>query len=181
MVNIGLNSNSSNNIVIEVLQTRKKVLGKIDCQKTMYFAKRLGATIPFNFRWNIFGPYSYSLAHSCDFLVMEGILQYTGMEYKLNQDALEGFPSSIAPEIKERLAKFFKAIESICVEKEYDRVYFIECTASLDFIQANVSEAYRKKEKTFRLLEQLKPHKKMIFRRMRNDAWNLLASEHLVS
>ncbi|MGD6851581.1 MAG: hypothetical protein ACQCN6_05925 [Candidatus Bathyarchaeia archaeon] len=180
MAKEGCRLDYADSVIIEVLQTRKKILGKVDCQKTMYFAKRLGAIVPFNFRWNIFGPYSYSLAHSCDFLVMERLLEYTGMEYKINQNALIECTPALEPELEERIVQFFKAVEHVCAENNYDRVHFIECAASLDFIQANVSYEYRKKEKTFKLLEQLKPQKEAIFSQMREEAWCLITNEGLV-
>jgi uncharacterized protein YwgA len=167
-------------VIVDLFKIRKRVLGKIDCQKTAYFAKRLGAPIPFDFRWNIFGPYSYELAHNCDYLVIEGLLQYAG-EYKLNNRFVGRHVSVLETKTMNHLKKFFGELDDICNKKGYDRVLFIECAASLDFVQSNIKEETRKKENVFSLLDELKPGKKEDFRKMREDAWNLLVLEKLVN
>jgi hypothetical protein len=167
-------------VVVDLFKIRKRILGKLDCQKTAYFAKRIGAPVPFDFRWNIFGPYSYELAHSCDFLVFEGLLQYTG-EYKLNNRIAGHHVSVIEAKTMNNLRRFFEGLDDACNKKGFDRVLFIECAASLDFIQSNIRKETRKKEKVFALLDELKPDKKEKFKEMREDAWNLLVNEKLVN
>jgi uncharacterized protein YwgA len=167
-------------VIVDLFKIRKRVLGKVDCQKTAYFAKRLGAPVPFDFRWNIFGPYSYELAHNCNYLVLEGLLQYTG-EYKLNNRSASHNVSVIESKTMNHLKRFFEELDDVCSKKGYDRVLFIECAASLDFVQSNIKEGTRKKENVFALLEELKPHKKEEFKKMREDAWNLLVHERLVN
>jgi hypothetical protein len=51
----------------------------------------------------------------------------------------------------------------------------------LDFVHSNINEGTRKKENVFGLLDELKPGKKEDFRKMREDAWNLLVLEKLVN
>lgn len=167
-------------LIIDLFKIKKRVLGKVDCQKTVYFAKRLGAPVPFDFRWNIFGPYSYELAHNCDYLAMEGLLQYTG-EYKLNNRFASHHVSKLEPKIKNRLKKFFEEIDETCEKRGYNRILFMECVASFDFVQSNIEEGTRRKEKVSDLLDELKPEKKEDFRRMSDDAWNLLVQSKLVN
>jgi uncharacterized protein YwgA len=45
-----------------VFEVREIVRGKLDMQKSLYFMKELGYSIPFNFRWVKLGPYSHELA-----------------------------------------------------------------------------------------------------------------------
>lgn len=168
------------NTIIEVFRIKGKVLGKLDCQKTIYFAKRLGAPVPFGFRWNILGPYSYELAHTCDFLIIEGLVSYTG-EYKLNEKSESDFVSRMESKTASKLKEFFDCLTEICNSRGYNPVTFIECAASLDFIQANVREELRKKERAFALLDELKPEKRFKFKEMKDDAWRLLVKERLVS
>lgn len=166
-------------VLVDTFNFRKKVCGKVDLQKTIYFAKRLGAPVPFSFRWNLFGPYSYELAHYSNHLVIEGLLHYAGT-YSIDPLMAKKQRLRLNPETAQWLKTFFDKAEKICAQKNYDQVYFIECTASLDFIQSNVSKDKRGKEEVFTLLERLKPEKKEMFREMREEAWNLLVDENLV-
>lgn len=165
--------------LVEVFKIRKRILGKVDLQKTVYFMKRLGVSIPFNFRWNILGPYSYDLAHHCDHLVIEGLFRYTG-KYILNKEKAKTYVSNLKPQTKRRLESFFGEVEEICNADKYDFVYFIVCAASLDFILRNVSKKAKKKRMIYLLLNALKTEKAERFRRLRDDAWNLLVDEDLI-
>lgn len=166
-------------VLVDTFCLRKEVLGKVDLQKTIYFAKRLGAPVPFDFRWNVFGPYSYELAHHSNHLVVEGLLHYSGI-YNMNRELAKKYRSRLKPETTRRLKTFFEKVKQICDEKNFDRVYFIECAASLDFIRSNVSKESERKEKVFTLLEELKPRKRETFEGMREDAWDLLVGQNLV-
>ena len=165
--------------LVKVFEIRKGLRGKVDCQKTAYFMKRLGVEVPFNFKWNVFGPYSYDLAHYCNYLEIDGLIQYSGT-YLLNKDKAKSYISTLKPETVKRLENFFKKADEICEASGYDKVLFLECAASLDFIQSNVREDMRKKETTFKLLEELKPEKREKFRRMKDYAWDLLINEQLI-
>lgn len=165
-------------VLVDIFKCRKEVHGKVDLQKTIYFAKRLGAPVPFDFRWNILGPYSYGLAHYSHHLVIEGLLHYSGI-YSIDSEMGDRYKSRLKPETVRRFKTFFEKLEETCDEKNYDKVFFVECAASLDFIRLNVSKERRTKEEVFTLLEALKPGKKERFRRMREEAWNLLVDENL--
>lgn len=165
--------------LVDIFKSRKEVCGKVDLQKTIYFAKRLGAPVPFDFRWNVFGPYSYGLAHYSHHLVIEGLLHYSGI-YNIDSEMANNYKPILNPATARRLKAFFKKLEETCDEKNYDKVFFVECAASLDFIRLNVNKDTRTKEKVFTLLEELKPGKKETFGRMREEAWNLLVHENLV-
>jgi uncharacterized protein YwgA len=166
--------------LVSIFRVKKNVLGKVDLQKTIYLAKRLGANVPFDFRWNILGPYSNELAHYSNHLVIEGLLKYSGT-YQLDSQIARRNSSRLQPRTEQRLQSFFKRTDEICTDKNHDRVLFIECVASLDFINENAGKEFRgKKEKIFALLEALKPEKKEKFRRMREDAWKLLIEGNLI-
>ncbi|MEM2130765.1 MAG: hypothetical protein QXZ70_09225 [Candidatus Bathyarchaeia archaeon] len=166
--------------LVSIFKVKKNVLGKVDLQKTIYLAKRLGAFVPFNFRWNILGPYSSELAHYANHLVIEGLLKYSSI-YELNSQVAKKYSSKLHSRIEQKLQSFFKSAEEICTNKNYDRVLFIECVASLDFINENAGEQFKgKKEKIFALLEALKPEKKDTFKQMREDAWSLLIKGNLI-
>lgn len=154
------------------------ILGKLDLQKTVYFMKRFGVETPFEFRWNLFGPYSYELAHYCTLLEIEGLLSYSGT-YKLNVQKAQKYSSTLSRSTLEKLKRFFEKMDELCEKKGYDKVSFIECAASLDFINQNVTKE-KSKEEVFALLEKLKPAKIEKFRPMRDDAWELLKQEGLI-
>lgn len=165
-------------VLVNTFNLREEILGKVDLQKTVYFVKRLGAPVPFAFRWNVFGPYSYELAHYSNHLVIEGLLQYSGT-YSINHELAKKYRSRLKPETTQRLKTFFEKVKQICDESSFDRVHFIECAASLDFIRSNVSRESKRKEKVFHLLEELKPEKREMFRGMREEAWRLLVDQNL--
>lgn len=167
--------------LVKVFEIRGTILGKLDLQKTVYFMKRLGVKTPFEFRWNLLGPYSYELAHYCTHLEIEGLFTYSGA-YRLNEKEAEKYRlgPALPPDIVEKIKRFFDKMRELCEEKGYDRVYFIECAASLDFISQNVT-VEKSKDTIFSLLEKLKPEKAEIFRDMRENAWEFLRSENLVN
>ena len=167
------------NTLVEIFRIRGCILGKVDLQKTVYLAKRMGAPVPFGFRWNVLGPYSYDLAHYCDHLTAEGLLVYNG-RYCIDEEKTRTCASHLAPQIVGRFTDFFAKVERICGLKGYDMVVFMECTSSLDFIWLNIDEKERKRLNVFRLLDELKPEKVEKFRRMRDDALNLLLEEDLI-
>ena len=164
---------------MKTFKIRKRILGKVDLQKTIYFMKRLGGPIPFEFRWNILGPYSYDLAHYCDHLAVEGLFRYSG-RYVLEEKKAMKYVSNLKSRTRRRFARFFKRLEETCNEHSFDPVSFIECAASLDFIANNVSKKNRKKTKVYALMDALKPEKAELFRTFREYAWNLLGNEGLV-
>jgi hypothetical protein len=163
----------------EVFRIREKIRGKVDLQKTVYFMMRLGVQVPFSYRWNVLGPYSYDLAHYSDHLVVEGLLKYARV-YSLNEKAAKSYNANLTPQMRARIEAFFSQVEETCRNNGYDIVYFLECAASLDFIQMNLRDKRNVKEKSFRLLSTLKPRRAELFRNCREDAWNLLTAEGLL-
>jgi uncharacterized protein YwgA len=165
--------------LVKVFEIRQGLLGKVDCQKTAYFMKRLGVDVPFSFRWNIFGPYSYDLAHYCNYLEIEGLIEYSGT-YSLNKERAKLYPATLKADNAERLRRFFTKVKEICEAKGYDKVLFLECAASLDFIRMNALKKMANKQTIFTLLEKLKPQRTSAFREIREDCWNLLKEEGLI-
>ena len=167
--------------LVKIFEIRQRILGKVDMQKTVYFMKRFGVDVPFEYRWSFLGPYSYDLAHYCNSLEVEGLLFYSGI-YSLNKERAKFYAdSTISPAVLEKLKIFFTKIDEICARKKYDKVAFLECLASLDFINQNISRGRHRKRTVFLLLQQLKPEKAEIFRNMRDDAWNLLKDVGLIT
>jgi len=167
--------------LVKVFEIRQQILGKVDMQKTVYFMKRFGVDVPFEYRWNFMGPYSYDLAHYCNSLEVEGLLSYSGI-YSLNKEKAKFYAHpTISPTVLEKLKTFFAKIDEICTQEGYDKVLFIECLASLDFINKNTSVRDHRKESVFLLLQQLKPEKANIFKNMQNNAWNLLKDVGLIT
>jgi uncharacterized protein YwgA len=126
--------------LVKVFEIRGTILGKLDLQKTVYFMKRLGVKTPFEFRWNLLGPYSYELAHHCTILEIEGLLSYSGA-YELKEEEAKRYRPgcTLSSDMVRRLKSFFDKMREICEEKAYNRVNFIECAASLDFINQNIT------------------------------------------
>lgn len=163
----------------EVFRIREKIRGKVDLQKTVYLMKRLGVPVPFNYRWNVLGPYSYDLAHYSDHLVIEGLLRYTGV-YHLNEKIAKSYKSNLTPQMRARINSFFSQVEETCRSHDHDVVHFLECAASLDFIQMNLPDKRNMKEKSFHLLSTLKPRRADLFLKCEEDAWKLLTTEGLI-
>jgi len=158
--------------IVNLFRIKKEIRGKVDLQKSIYFMKRFGICVPFEFRWNVLGPYSYELAHHCKYLEVDGLLQYTGV-YKINEEKGKEYPTLDERKV-EKISNFFQDINKICEKKAFDKVLFIECLASLDFIKRNVIKNSKEKKSIFSLLERLKPEKAIIFKNMLNDAWEIL-------
>ena len=148
--------------LVDIFRIRQTILGKLDLQKTVYLMKRLGVEVPFDFRWNILGPYSYELTHYCSYLEAEGLLLYTGT-YSLDEEKAASYVPSLSRETTNRVTRFFQKMERICEENDYDRVRFIECAASLDFLRQNVLNVGVDRDSIFNLLGKLKPDRSRMF------------------
>jgi len=172
--------NEFTSYLVKMFEIRKQILGKVDLQKTVYFMKRLGLDAPFEYRWNLLGPHSYELAHYCTSLEIEGLISYCGV-YALDERKAKYYTSTPSPSTLTKIQEFFEKMEEISSRNNYNKVAFIECAASLDFVYQNVSRASRNKNYIFSLLDQLKPEKVHAFRNLRNAAWSLLEKEGLIS
>jgi len=168
-----------NSNLVQVFRIRQIILGKLDLQKTVYFMKRLGVEVPFDFRWNILGPYSYELAHYCRYLEADGLLIYSGT-YSFDKEKAASYVPSLSREMRIRLTRFFQRMKHICEKNGYDKVQFIECAASLDFLRQNVLNVRAERDSIFSLLERLKPDRTGIFQRIQSEVWNFLVSEGLI-
>jgi uncharacterized protein YwgA len=156
-----------------LFDVKETVNGKVDLQKSLYFAKELGLSVPFNFRWSKIGPYSYELANVIDRLVNQGYLEYRG-NYVLVGRSL----SRIQVNYSANLGTFFDTLNDLCREKKYNEVYFIECAASLHFIY-NYSNI-RKKDAAFRTLKELKPERIGCLEPYMEDAWDFLVKQGMI-
>jgi len=157
-----------------LFEVREFIDGKVELQKSLYFMKELGYPIPFNFRWNKLGPYSYELANIIDRLTVQGYLDYTG-RYELNKNYFRFVTSNVTPKMK----TFFNAMERICNMNKFSSVDFIECAASLHFIYKYTS--VRQKEKTLEKLAILKPDRIQSFIPIEDNAWDFLKGQGLVA
>lgn len=150
-----------------LFDARDSIQGKVDLQKSVYFMKELGCTVPFSFRWNKLGPYSHELASFVDFLVAQDYLSYRGY-YQLNERAFQ----YVKRENNDRLTEFFGQFERLCDDKGFDKIDFIECAASLHFLRKY--SRITAKNAVFHRLEQLKPEKRFVFEPLRDTAWDFL-------
>ena len=124
------------------------VLGKLDMQKTFYFAKELGLPVPFTFRWGKLGPFSYELSNILERLRSQGFISYDG-KYK------RGKPLSSVDslEVPHEVRSFFDELNDIRDEKKYNPIYFIECLGSIHFLYKY--SGLKDKEKIFERLRLL--------------------------
>lgn len=156
-----------------LFEVRLFINGKVDMQKSLYFMKELGYTLPFNYRWSKLGPYSYELANFIDRLTVQGYLQYSG-RYDLDERHLR----NVQPNIKPQMKKFFNSLEKTCNENSFNQVDFIECAASLHFLHkySNI----KSKEELFKRVEELKPERIPAFENLREDALIFLKQNNLI-
>jgi len=165
-------------LVLQNLKTlfeiREFIKGKVDMQKSLYFMKELGYLVPFNFRWSKLGPYSYELANVLERLTTQRYLIYTG-RYELDERHFRFVKPDVTPELK----KFFYALEKICNKNDFSDIDFIECAASLHFINKNSRN--RTREVVFRKLASLKPNRIDAFRPLIRQTWNFLGEQGLLA
>jgi len=164
-----------------IMKLKGDMLGKVDFQKTVYLCQQLGVFMPFEFRWDKIGPYSFELAHFLNHLVARNLLLIKSGQYSVNLDDPLARQSesitSITPRMQENLARFFKSIRRKVHEKSHNIPIFMECLGSIRFIKTSLENP--SKTTVFRTLRQLKPHKAKQFSSMAEDAWYLLEKHGL--
>jgi len=151
-----------------------KIYGKLDMQKTFYFAKELGLPIPFKFRWGKLGPFSYELSNVLERITSQRYIKYDGT-YHYNEDDFRYVDDLKIPE---HIWTFFDDINDICDENGYDLIYFIECLASLHFL--NKYSGVRNKRAIFERLRDLKKDRMPFLESLLEPAWMFLEKHELI-
>ena len=152
-----------------------RILGKLDIQKTFYFAGELGLNVPFNFRWGKLGPYSYELSNVMNRVSNQGIAPYTG-EYRYNERNFRDVTEiNISPEVQ----RFFIDIENLVERNGYDWINFIEALASIHFLYkySNIKERNR----IFKRLRELKSERMDFLEELLEPAWEFLDNHELIN
>jgi len=164
-------------LILQNLKTlfdvRVYVSGKVAMQKSLYFMKEIGYRVPFNYRWSKLGPYSQELANVLQRLTAQGFLRYTG-RYELDEKHFRFVESNITP----KMEKLFCGLEGVCNRNSFNNVNFIECAASLHFIQKN--SHIKEKGAVFKRLAFLKPNRMSDFKPLIEHAWNFLKEQELL-
>jgi len=150
------------------------VHGKVDMQKTFYFAKELGVPVPFNFRWGKLGPFSYELSNVFDSITRQGLIQYDG-SYRYDERNFMYIEETDIPTI---VSRFYYDIDDICEDNGYNRINFIECLASLHFLYKYSMMPDR--EATFSRLRSLKENRMNLLNHLMMPAWQFLLDHNLL-
>ncbi len=162
--------------LIMITQLKGKMLGKVDFQKTIYLSKQLGVSIPFEFRWDKLGPYSFELAHFLNQLVARDSFFIDRGGYIVNrEDPLVGQSQSLTTidrGMKQKLTKLFKSIRQSVHQNHFRIPTFMECLGSIHFIKTSLEHS--DKEIVFHTLTLLKPRRVNEFSPMTEEAWDLL-------
>jgi hypothetical protein len=152
-----------------------EVVGKVDLQKSFYFAKELGLEIPFKFRWDKLGPFSYELSHVASLATNNGYLEYEG-QYVLKERSFREL--DILP-IPERVGNFFDNLNDFISQEECNRVLFIETLASIHFLYEH--SGLRSREDIFRRLGELKSERITLLEEYLDPAWDFLIENDLIT
>lgn len=167
--------------LLRIAQLKCGMLGKVDFQKTVYLAKQLGVYVPFEFRWDKLGPYSFELAHFVNLLVARDIFLIEKGKYIANsENTLVNQSESlttISHETQGRLFRLFNSIRQTVRNEGFRIPNFMECLGSIHFIKASLQNPTE--ERVFHTLELLKPDRVNEFAPMRERAWSLLEENNL--
>lgn len=162
--------------LIEITRLKGRMLGKVDFQKTVYLAKELGVYLPFEFRWDKFGPYSYELAHFMNQLLVKRTFRIEGGAYQVNfeNSDIDQLRSCITIDssTRRRLISLFRSIRQIVRKKSFYIPTFMECLGSLLFIKASSGRTNR--SSVFDILRLLKSDRFDELSPMKDEAWDLL-------
>lgn len=167
--------------LMSIIQLKGEMLGKLDFQKTIYLSKQLGVFIPFEFRWDKLGPYSFELAHFINQLVARKSFFIDKGSYKVNPDdhlvEQSKFLTTIDGKMKRKLTRLFSSIRQTVHQNSFHIPKFMECLGSIHFIKTSLETS--NKRTVFLMLKQLKPSRVNEFSSMKEEAWNLLEQNGL--
>jgi uncharacterized protein YwgA len=167
--------------LIKIAQLKNGMLGKVDFQKSVYLVKQLGVYLPFEFRWDKLGPYSYELAHFVNQLVARNTFSIDSGTYKANlKDILTKQSASLTTidyETEKRISRLFSSIRQTVHRRGFYIPTFMECLGSIHFIKTSLEKS--NKEDVFSILKTLKPNRFDEFTPMMEEAWILLKRNNL--
>jgi len=148
--------------------------GKLDLQKSFYFSRELGLQVPFKFRWGKLGPYSYELSNVMNRVSAQGFVPYRG-GYEYNESRFRDIRElDVSPPVY----VFFDDLQDTVEETEFDRISFIEGTASLHFLRKY--SGMPDKESTFEKIYELKEDRMDFLAPLLNEAWEFLLRHDLI-
>lgn len=168
------------NLII-ITQLKGEMLGKVDFQKAIYLSQQLGVFIPFEFRWDKLGPYSFELAHFLNQLVARNSFSIKSGKYLVNPTgslvSRSESLTTINATMEEKLTKLFRSIRRSVRQNHFHIPTFMECLGSIHFIKTSLEAS--NKRTVFHTLGLLKPRRVHEFSSMIEDAWSLLKQNGL--
>lgn len=162
--------------LIKITQLKGGMLGKVDFQKTIYLSKQLGVFIPFEFRWDKLGPYSFELAHFLNQLLARNSFFVDKGKYLVNPEGplvdRKDSLTTIDSKTNQKLANLFNSVRQTVRSNHFHIPTFMECLASIHFIKTSLENSQKKT--VFHALRLLKPSRADEFSSMLEEAWDLL-------
>jgi uncharacterized protein YwgA len=162
--------------LIEISRLKGGMLGKVDFQKTVYLAKQLGVDMPFEFRWDKLGPFSFELAHFINRLLVRNTFRIESGKYVVNTENSLAMRAESLTTIdsgtRQELDSLFRSIRRTVHQNGFHIPTFMECLGSILFIKESLENSDKKV--VFESLELLKPNRAGEFSSMKEAAWNLL-------
>jgi uncharacterized protein YwgA len=173
------NEKAAGNLII-ITQLKGGMLGKLDFQKTVYLAMQIGVDLPFNFKWDKLGPYSFELSYFGNQLLARDVLCIKSGKYEVNRHSKDISRlqriATIDAETTRRLKSFFDSIRKAVHKGKFSIPLFMECLGSLKFLKE--SRGFEKSQ-AIQTLQRLKPDKANDFAPMMESAWDLLIANNL--
>lgn len=116
---------------------------RMEMQKAIYLLQDMGVPVgDYGFRWYLHGPYSQSLQDD--------------MYY---EDRRGGAELTLSKEYSERIAQLYDVIHSV-ENQSYSVSHWVECLASLHYLQKNLLSFNATEEEAIQELENRKDHLK---------------------
>lgn len=151
------------------------IAGKLDMQKSFYFAKEFDLPIYFKFRWGKLGPFSNELSNALSILTRKRYISYNGSYNYRDENFRYVEPLQLSLQVN----SFFNELNDEKSKSDVDEVYFIETLASMHFLY-KYSRTTRK-EAVIKKIEELKPDRKSLLSPYYEKSWNFLKRHRLVS
>jgi len=151
-----------------------KIAGKLDMQKSFYFAKELGLPIYFKFRWGKLGPFSNELSYALSVITNKGFISYNG-NYEYEE---KNFRHVKYLELNKNVNKFFNELNDYAEKNSVDEIFFIETLASMHFLHkySNIPS----KEGVISKLGELKTDRVSMLSPYYDSSWKLLQKHGMV-
>ena len=151
------------------------IAGKLDMQKSFYFAKELGLPVYFKFRWGKLGPFSNELSNTLSLITNKRFITYNG-NYILED---KNFRYIESLDIPIKVNSFFNNLNKITSRKGITDIFFIETISSIHFLYkySNI----KKKDDVIRKLKELKPDRVTMLEPYFDMSWEFLKDNKLIT